>query len=268
MANKVSSENVRKKYIVFYSRDYRHFTKPGVLSILITAVSMIAVIAFYLLNYTDITRALSDWTAGILHTVTGAETQTIAKDYFPAFGPIYIVDMAGTTPSFMFSLICAIVSLALVILLSMLKKGMRSLAIYFCMGAYILLISAVFFIFVPEYFPYSLTDYSELYMKQQVILWITVPSLGGMAIFLLGGKWISGYLTFALIVVVSFLFGCVRYVVNMYILYAGTSIFMASLFFTFGVLFDFLQMVSIYTLYVQILSKRMQSVKNRGEWEW
>lgn len=268
MSKRKPLADARKKYTIFYTRDFRHFSKAGYSNIILVLVFAVIIFAFYLYNYSHITYLLSKWAGDIIQSVTGAEYQVIAKDYFPTFGPVHIIDMAGTTPSLLFSIITAVVAIVLIVIFSVWKSSWRSIAIYLCMGGYILLISAIFFIFVPEYFPYSLTNYSELYMKQQVILWMTVPTLGGVAIFLLGGKWLSGYLTFGVIIAVSFVFGCLRYVVNMYLLYVGSSIFMASLFFTFGVLFDFLQMVSIYTIYVRYISTRMQSLKNRSAWQW
>jgi hypothetical protein len=53
-------------------------------------------------------------------------------------------------------------------------------------GLLIHLVSCIFFLVMPEYFPYTITRYSELYMKQQVGIWLSFLVLAGLV-----SGWIS-----------------------------------------------------------------------------
>jgi hypothetical protein len=43
---------------------------------------------------------------------------------------------------------------------------------------------------------------------------------------------------------------------------------MASLFFTFGVFFDFLQMVALYAVFIRYQSSRINAGKGQRIWQW
>lgn len=66
----------------------------------------------------------------------------------------------------------------------------------------------------------------------------------------------------------SFVYGVVRYVIYLVILHYFSSLYMATLFFTLGVVFDFLQMVFVYILYVRYASRAFGSQKEGSLWKW
>lgn len=268
MERKEHLSNVPKKRFIDYTREYRHMPHPSVLNYAFAAYTSLPVVLLYVIFYSDITLALSKWAGRILASVTGQEVSVTSKAYFPGFGDIYFTDMQGRMPSFTYALAAALIAVVLIIIFSQGNYNSRPLMIYLCMGLYVFFISSLFFVFFPEHFPYTLTQYSELYMKQQVALWITISLLGGISIGLLCEKGIHKFIAFFTMAVMSFLYGCVRYVIYLYLLHAVSSILMATLFFTFGVLFDFLQLIAIFSIYIKGYSHRLSQRKRGANWLW
>ncbi len=256
------------KKLIDYSRDYRRMSRPSAWNYAFAAYTAVPVVLVYLLFYRRISLSLSQWAGRILASVTGETVSIVSNAYLPGLGSVYFLDIPGTTPSFTCALLVAMASIVLIIICSQINYNARPVMIYFCMGLYILFFSALFFVFFPERFPYTLTQYSELYMKQQIAMWITVSSLAGIAFGLLCERGGQKFAAFFIAVAVSFLCGCLRYVVYLYVLHAASSLLMATMFFSFGVLFDFLQLVGIFSIYSRGYSVRLAKRRGGGAWQW
>lgn len=263
-----NKEEFTQKKRIFYAREYRHFqiaTRSSVLYLLLCVLPLVLLVVLF---YDPITLKICNWTGKILSGATGQEYEILEASFLPKLGNVHYVSIAGSLPSFSQALITGILTLAAIIICSQISHNVRSLMIYICMGLYVLLASCVFFVFWPDQFPYQLADYSELYMVQQVALWIIIPSLFGLAVSLVQtGAW-PRILSLVCMALYSGLYGIVRYAVYLSMLIAFTSLYMATLFFTFGVLFDFIQMVAVYAIFAKNVSERYNSVRGKAKWLW
>jgi hypothetical protein len=258
-----------QKRLIFFTRDYRHLPKPRIWMWLFVVLFILPVIAALVLFYPQISYAVSAWTCGVITGGTGIRTSITSSEFIPAIGPVYLVDIAGTLPTLWFSVVNLIVSVLILLLVIFLRRsGLRSFGIYVSMAMFVHMISSLFFIFFPEYFPYSLTDYSELYMEQQIAIWICIAAISGFAISLIFSPFWSKLLTYFVTLVYTGLYGITRYVLYLLILRYFSSLYMATLFFTLGVLFDFLQMVFVYIIYVRYASQKYGSQKEGTLWKW
>lgn len=257
-----------EKEMIFYTREYRHFKKMSPSSLIFLLICVLQVILIFTLFYSPITYGISQWTGKIISSVTGEYIKIASSEYFPKLGDIYFISAAGKAPGFTFSLISAIISLPAIIIAAQAKKNSKPLMIYMCMGLCVHLISSVFFIFWPEYFPYDLTQFAELYMKQQICVWIMIALIMGISTALVNETGAMKYVVFFVEVAVSLIYGVIRYAVFAFVIYYGSYIFMASLFFTFGVLFDFIQMVCVYSFFAKAASARYASAEGRKKWLW
>ena len=258
-----------EKQNIFFTRDYRHLPKPRLSMWLFVLAFAVPALLGILLFYPQITHAISQWVSGLITGATGIPTSVISSDFIPMIGPVYLVDIAGSLPTRMFALINLIVSsVALLLALFVRHNGIRSFIVYLCIALFIHIVASLYFVFFPEYFPYTLTNYSELYIEQQIAIWICIAGISGFAISLIFSSFLSKLLSFVVTLLYSCVFGITRYVVYLLILHYFSALYMATLFFTLGMLFDFLQMVFIYILYVQYASKDFGTQKKGTLWKW
>ena len=147
-------------------------------------------------------------------------------------------------------------------------KG-KPVTIYLMLNLIVHLANCIYFIFAMDYFPYSATQFSELYMEQQMGIWITFIILTALVTGFLGNKgYVYRVIAFFAIMAYSFLFGTVRYIVFMFLVTRFSILYMAPMFFSFGPLFDFLYLVAIYSVFVNRMVKLYDSAEGRGEWRW
>lgn len=257
-----------EKKLIFYTRDYRRFPKAGWVSWVYVLFLVIPATLVFVFFYPQISSAICGWTAGVLRAVVTVPVSVASASYFGDLGPIYFVDMEGTFPTPYFALLSLIVCFVFFLIVTRAENNARSLMIFLAMGLFVQLISSAFFLFFPEYFPYTLTEYSELYMKQQICIWLMITLICGLTTALVRSGWLSKFAAFFLAILYSLLYGISRYVVYLFVLQVCSSLFMAMLFFTFGVLFDFLQLVMVYSFFTRGVSRRGNTKEGSALWEW
>lgn len=257
-----------KEYIN-YSRDYRHLKGNVVLYIIQLIVVLVPVTVGYLFVYNQLSYYVSGFVAGVLEDVIGVNASIAAVDYFPKFGDVYCVQMQGKSPSFVFSVINLVVSLVLAIICSKVKTKNKNVMIFVTFTLSIHVISSAFFvIFGAERFPYNLNDYSELYMKQQIIVWLMILIVYWICTSFVSGINIFRVLSYIALAGMSLVFGTARYIVYMFVLSQASYIYMAILYFSLGVLFDFMIMVGVYAIYMKRASSIYKKKSHGGLWEW
>jgi hypothetical protein len=229
---------------------------------------VLPVVLIFVLFYSNITLALCNWSGHIIASVTGEPIDILRGEFLPWFGNTYYLDVEGSDPSFFHACVSAVICFAAIIILGRINNNARPFLIYLCMGFIVQLISSLFFLFVPQLFPYTLTDYSDLYMKQQVALWIMISLIAGLATGLLDPAGLSKFVAFFTTVAYLFVYGCLRYVLYLIALRYFSLMYMASLFFTLGVLFDFLQLVAIYAVFAKHVSAKMGAGRGYAKWLW
>ncbi|MBT9136559.1 MAG: hypothetical protein DDT34_01641 [Firmicutes bacterium] len=165
-----------------------------------------------------------------------------------------------------------LINLAITVLLFLIawlaKKVARPIVIYAIMGLFVHLVSVLYFLFFAPYFPYTLTDYSELYLKQQVGIWLSFIVLSTIVSGLISTAGVSKYLVVLAIMGYSFVFGILRYIAFLAILSWGSSLYMAVLLFIFGPFFDFVYFVSFYSIYINYLIIKIDDPAKGVHWQW
>ena len=178
---------------------------------------------------------------------------------------VHLVGVTGTYPSPLSCLINSIVSLCVVVLLPMVRKG-KNTAVFIVFLAAINFVSALFFTFWPSAFPYTGTDFSELYVKAEMSLWLFVPVILGVALLPLPSRVVPKILVIVGTLIYSVIFGTLRYAAFLLVIAKLSFIYAALLFFAFGPLFDFVYIVSIYCFYTARLSHRLK--RDEAIWKW
>lgn len=259
----------RNKENISYSRDYRHINRNLYTYILQILFILGPIIFGYLLTYSKLSYHVSSFVANILETITGTGTGITKVDYFPKFGGVYCVTMQGKSPSFTLSFVSLIITLMAIIVCSLIKTDKKPVMIFITIGLYIHLVSSAYFVlFGADKFPYDVNSYSILYMKQQIIVWLMIMIIYWLSTSLITNVSVYRILTFIMVSVISFAFGVIRYIVYMVIIAKGSYLFMAVLYFTFGVLFDFMIMVGVYSIFMKYASKKFKKKKEGGLWKW
>lgn len=265
--------NVRQKTQIYFARTYRHLKPNSKERLLFLLVCVLLCIIFFLFLYTKVSYMLAVWVKQALSVLIPESSLGIAYgEFLPFFGGVYYVRIPNTMPSFQEVVINLAVTLFLLFICflpSRKSKGGTPLSIYFAIILLTHLVAIIFFIFAKDFYPYSATQYSELYIKQQVGIWLSFLALSGLITGILGYGNIAGRLiSFLGTMAYSFIFGCMRCLTSMFIISTVSSLYMATLFFSLGPLFDFLYLVCFYSIYINAQINRFDQGEGRSKWHW
>lgn len=221
--------------------------------IVLTLPVLCAVVLFS----SDISWLISRSASIIFSSLPDAALTVAAKSH-PLFGDIHYVAMSGAYPSRFFSIITALVMLSLMAGLPRLKIIPKSVTLFAAFICLVTLISALFFVFFAERFPYAVGNFSDLYMVGEVGVWCAIPLILGLALLPLPGNVLEQSLVIFSAVIYSVVFGWIRYLFFLYVLNKFGYIFMATMFIAFDPPLDTFYVVGIYALYVSIVSRRIK----------
>ncbi len=252
------------KSVILSHRSYRKIStseRPFVLQFFFIALPLSLFVVFF---YPEITGALCMIAKTILSPYFHHDSLRIVSYPYIA-GDAYYITLPGRFPSILFSFINAVVSLLLLVLLPRIEY-FKPLVIFCIVVSFILFLSSVFFIFVPDQFPYQASDYSDLYIKQQISIWFFVPVITGLAVLPLPSSLPSKIVTMLATFAYSLIFGTLRYIVFLFIIGNISLLYMALLFFVLGPLVDFIYIVGIYCVYAARLAKKIKG--NFTLWKW
>ena len=253
---------------IYYIREYRHFAPNGKETALFLLTCVVPIALIMLIAFPLISHWICNWAGSILSQALDVEVGTQVHELFPHFKPVESLVMDGHNPSRTQVLAVIIVSLVLIIISWQVDANLRSVFIYLCMALYVLLASCLFFLFWPERFPYTLSQFSSLYMLQQASLCVILPTLLGIALSLIPTAFCLKYLAVIVCSLLDILVCGLRYVFYLYVLARFSYLYMASRYFSLGVLFDFIRMVLIFSFVAKRVSETMQKPEWRGKWGW
>ncbi|WP_303859531.1 hypothetical protein [Alkalibaculum bacchi] len=260
---------MKEKKNIFYSRTYRHLENRLSKGILYMFVLVIPVLLIFILNIKNITVFMSELAIYILSKEFKGVEFYKGEDHFSILGNIEFVSLPTVYPEILFVLLNIILVLSAVIFLNIGKKRGGALSIYFTAISLIHIINCIYFIFASDFFPYTGSEYSNLYMKQQISIWISFIVMAGLITgFVVNKGVIYKIVTFFSIVVYSLAFGIIRYIVFLYIVQKFSILYMVLLFFILGPFFDFLYFVTIYGLYINKMTKLLNNKLRGEEWLW
>ena len=236
-------KEILKKQIQ-YSRTYRYIEMDKINVFLGVFLSIIPLCLLVLFYYPQITLFISQFTMKVLSPIFHENVLAIeSSDFLKWFGPVYYLSLPGRFPSIVFIWLNLLITLISLFLLSSVVKT-RPLTIFLSISLWVHVCSAIFFTFIPEYFPYDATEYSSLYIKQQVGIYFFVPIIIGIAVL----HCLPYKLLLSLGLTICFFVAClfflslafVRYIHFLCSFLSKVSLmYMASLFFSFGPFIDF-----------------------------
>ena len=258
-----------KKKNIYYARTYRRIQIEMTKSILFACLLIIPSIIVFITNIDNITQVLTGIGIEILSQVIPVETMHIVTTDYTILNTMKYIELPTTYPSAsMIFWNLALCFLALFIM-QFLRKSGRPVAIFFMFGIMIHIVSCIYFILAASEFPYPLAIYSDLYIKQQIGIWITFIILAGLVIAFMGERdYPFKTVIFIGIIAYSLVFGSIRYILFLFILYRYSVLYMALLFFVFGPMFDFSYFVAIYAIFVNKTIKDYEFGKKKGVWKW
>ncbi|MCS7243764.1 MAG: hypothetical protein RMJ36_03400 [Candidatus Calescibacterium sp.] len=132
-----------------------------------------------------------------------------------------------------------------------------------------LLFSVFYFLFFYKYFPYTVREFSILYVLLHFGINIFIAFANSFLFSLVTisfGQVLFNILFSAFIIIYSMIFGYLRYYVFLLILNKFSYLYFANLFFTFGPLLDFIYVISFYSLYISLILKFIY--KDIGLWKF
>ena len=259
-----------QKAQIYYPRTYRRFKedyKNQWLFILLCVVpSLILLLAFYPQMTELLSRAVSYCLSEVIPApLLGVQT----SEYIPLLGGVSFVELPSVAPTFPFCVANLLVTCGLLWFCFSAKRKGKPLAIFFSIMLLIHLIACIYFSFASDDFPYSASAYSELYMKQQVGIWLSFTVIAGFVTgFMNNGSIPARCLTFFGIMLYSLIFGSVRYLTFLYIIYMASSLYMPVMFFSLGPFFDFLYLVFFYGVFIKYVVHRVNTGERRSVWKW
>lgn len=259
-----------EKQKIYYSRTYRHLQVNKKKSFLFLLLCVLPCVIGLFLFYGEITAFVTNITGRVLdYFVPALEVSYKWTDFIPLLDDIKIVVIPSIYPSIKLILINIAVLLVAIALCILGKMRNHALAIYAMIILFIHMINCVFFLFAGKEFTYTAMQYSELYMKQQVGIWICFLIIIGLVTGILGdGSIFLRIVTLTGVMLYSFCFGLVRYIVFLFIMYKFSMLYMAAFFFVLGPFFDFMYLVMIYGIYVDKLTGMYTTGKRKEKWLW
>lgn len=261
---------MKQKKQIYFSRTYRHLSinkLETVLYIILFAIPALILLLFY---YSDLTYIISKISVNILEDYIPINFSNVGSgEFLSLLGDVKFLKIPNVVPSIRFIIINFIITFIFFVFFSTGKRSGKPVSVYMVMLLLTHISSCIFFYFFSKYFPYTASEYSELYIKQEVSIWIFFVIISGIITGLLGFRGIIlRMITVISIMTYSFIFGAVRYIFFLYVIYKFSILYMPVLFFMLGPLFDFLYFVFFYGIYIDGSIKRYESDKGRDQWEW
>lgn len=260
---------MKEKKIVYYARTYRHLKLDRAKCLWYFGLVVLPCLIGCLLWTGEITGVMTRLGISVLEQMYPDRVFSAVSEKLSVFGEIEYIRMPTVLPDVSMVVINLAVMLLITAVLATGRRKGKPLSIYMLFSVVIHLINCIYFFFAASYFPYSASDYSELYIKQQIGIWLTFIVLSGLVTGFLGNRaYFAKTLAFLAIIGYSLVFGVVRYVVFLAVLQEFSVLYMAVLFFVLGPVFDFVYLVAIYSVLVNKMVKVYDSGEGREEWEW
>ncbi len=251
---------------IYYHRAYKTLAgagRGGVFVFLLLVAVIVAAIAYW---HDPLLSAFVGVVGGVLR-FCGVQTTIFHWPFLPVWiTDMPILDSAGAFPTKHQSVISFAAWLLVVLIVPHLRRVPKVIVVYLVFLGLLNTASSAFFIFVPHLFPYDISDFSLLYMGTQFGMWLLMPIVMGVAVAPLRRPVPEKILVVVLTLAYAAVFGAVRYSSFLYLLREISVLYMAALFFALGPLIDFVYVVAIYSIYVNIVSLRLRD--NPETWRW
>jgi len=254
------------KTLVYYHRAYRKITGSRWVFAVQFLLVTIPLSLLILLGYPELTKWMSNIARYILSSsFAPGSLQIVQQTFLLEDRDVFLLIAPNSYPSTLTSFISSVVMLLLIFIFQLSEKN-KNLAVFAIFVALIHMVSSIFFTLVPYLFPYTFTDFTELYYKTVICIWLFIPFLLSMAILPLPAPFMPKFVIIILTLIYSFAFATLRWVIFLYVLAKFSFIYMALLFFILGPLIDFVYVVGIYAVYTTQLAKKLKG--SESVWHW
>jgi len=265
MAKKHSqSPDEMLKEIVYYHRSYRKISVPAKRH-LIPFLLFIIILEILLYHFLpDLNYLVNQYAREILARSIPLEGVDLIWTEF-LWRPITVLNVPGTYPTRWVTMINLFVVLLILFIIPQTRTP-KPIAVALMLMSLVHLVSALFFLIVPDRFPYRVIDFSTTYVVMVTVFWFLIPVVYGFTLYPLPSSLFSkvGIILFS--IAFSLAFNIFRYSMFLYVINVHSFIFMAILFFCFGILLDMIFIVGFYSFYLSILSEKLRD--NMGVWQW
>lgn len=252
---------------IYYSRTYRKLRVTPKRSLILFLSVVIPGLLLLILFMPEITGFFCNTAYKILQK----QGLVIYRGVWPnpLFRKIHYLKGTAGSPTAQLCIYNGLLSLAIMVLCLTLPTRNRPVSIYLTINAGIHLVSSLWFLFAGDLFPYDLEDFSQLYMIQEVGIWVVFLVMTAGVTSILGDRGLGFKLgTIGAVLAYSWIFGLVRYTLFLYLLSRYSMLYMTVMYFTFGPMFDFLYLVMLYGLFINRMVNLYDSAKGKEEWEW
>ena len=243
---------------IFYHRAFRHFEERSILSyiarFLLLTVPFVALMVY---NASNISLFFSKAAHYMLLLKLGNES-FITSQASSVFGVIYTLTFMGRYPTPAFSFATVVVCCAGMFALKKTKIIPGSISIYLIFILLVTVVSALFFTFFADRFPYSIENFSDFYMKTEFGVWLMAPVVLAISVLALPTDIVDQFLLITVTLLYSIIFGLVRYILFLYMLNKFSYLFMSTMFIAFDPPLDAIYIIGIYSLYVTVVSNRIK----------
>ncbi|MDD7643207.1 MAG: hypothetical protein PUK75_12190 [bacterium] len=254
---------------IYYARTYRRLQIRWERTIVLACLLILPTTIIFLMMLDALTDMITRTGTELLSKVIAAENMHIVSTAYSILSRMSYIKLSTVYPTISMILWNMGICFLLLLLIFVLRKGSRPFAIFSLFAIVIHMVSCMYFLFAADRFPYTAGQYSELYLKQQTGIWLTFIVLAGLVTTFIGE---NGYfwklVTFLSIIAYSLIFGAVRYILFLFILYRYSVLYMALLFFVFGPMFDYSYFVAIYAIFVNKNINDYEFGKKKGVWKW
>ena len=258
-----------EKKVIYYARTYRRISASRTKCFLYICVLILPMLLLLWLHLDDLTRWICEAALYVFRQFCPDIPASIRVKNFALLGKVSYLSVSTVYPEFQMCLLNGAVSLAVIVFIGNLPWKGRPMAIFLILNAGIQLISSLWFLFAGDSFPLTLTRYSELYMVQEVGIWLVFLVMTGAVTGIIGDRgFLDKFLTVLCVIVYAIVFGTVRYIVFLYLLYRYSVLYMALFYFTLGPMFDFVYLVMIYAFFINRMIRLYESQAGKGAWRW
>ena len=260
---------MEEKKLIDYSRTYRRIKADKTSCAVYVIFLIVLAVLLVWLFIGDLTGVVSNFCKIILEKYAPSIRVSIKSETYPFLRTIHYISVSTVYPTMQISFMNAGCALAVELFCACMPWRGRPLGIYLIMSGTVHLINSLWFVFAGDYFPYTLTVYSKLYIFQEIGIWIMFFVMTVCVTGIVGNRGLVCKLaTLCAVMVYSIVFGAVRYVVFLYLLHRFSMIYMALFYFMLGPMFDFLYLVMLYAVFVNRMIRIYDARKGRGDWEW
>jgi hypothetical protein len=269
MKNCDKEDEKKIKSNMHFARHYKHLLPDYKMMGAYFFLFILPMSIIFLFNYSRLSKWISFIVSNTLsYIIPNAEIGMRTAEFIPYFGDFTYVILPSNAPTIKFAIINAIITIFFMIFFWMIDYKFKPLVIFLNFTLFYHLFTCGYVILTKGQFPYLLTEYSDLYMKQQLGIWLSFIIIAGLVAGYISHSGYSKYLMLISVLTYSLVFGVIRYIVFLALLYKFSSLFMTILFFGFGPFIDFLYLVSIYSIYMSHLTKLFGDGERGGTWHW